>query len=103
MSQQIEFDVNIQLQLMKEGETAIVYSPALDICGYGSTPEEAKKDFDVALKIFLDETTAHHTLDKALEELGWKKVMVHKKPQWVPQIEVLNSNIQQEVHFQIPV
>lgn len=98
----IDFIVNLQLQLMKEGKTAVVYCPALDICGYGSTPEDAKKDFDAALKIFLDETTAHQTLDKALEELGWKKVMVHKKPQWIPQIEVLNSNIQQEVHLQIP-
>lgn len=84
---------------MKEGETAVVYCPALDICGYGGTPEEAKKDFDAALKIFLDETTAHHTLDKALEELGWKRVVVNNKPQWKPQIEVLNSNIQQEVHL----
>ena len=97
-----DFVVNLQLQLMKEGENAVIYSPALDISGYGNTPEEAKKDFDVALKIFLDETTAHQTLNKALEELGWKKVMVHKKPQWIPQIEVLNSNIQQEVHLQIP-
>ena len=97
-----EFIVNLQLQLMKEGETAVLYCPALDICGYGSTPEEAKKDFDIALKIFLDETTAHHTLGKALEELGWKRVMIHEKPQWIPQIEVLNSNIQQEVHLQIP-
>ena len=97
-----EFIVNLQLQLMKEGDTAVVYCPALDICGYGSTPETAKKDFDAALKIFLDETTAHHTLGKALEELGWKKIMVHSKLQWIPQIEVLNSNIQQEVHLQIP-
>lgn len=97
-----EITIKLQLQLMKEGETAVWHCPALDICGYGSTPEEAKKDFDVALKIFLSETATHKTLDKALEELGWKKITVNNKPKWTPQIEILNSNIQQEVHLPVP-
>jgi len=89
--------VKIQIQLMKEGETVVVYSPALDLCGYGKTAEEAKKDFDRALKIFIEETTAHRTLEKALEELGWKKVMVDDKPQWRPQIELLSNVIEEEI------
>ena len=98
----MEIMFKLQLQLMKEGETAVIYCPALDLCGYGHTPEEAKKDFDTALKIFLDETAAHQTLEKALEELGWKKIMVNNQLRWTPQIEVLNSNIEQEVRLPIP-
>ncbi len=62
--------ITIQIQLMKEGETVVVYSPVLDLCGYGQTAEEAKKDFDNALKIFVEETTKHGTFERALEELG---------------------------------
>jgi len=91
--------VKIQIQLMKEGDTVIVYSPALDLSGYGKTAEEAKKDFDAALKIFIEEATAHGTLEKALEELGWKKVVIHNKPQWQPRIELLSNVIEEEIQL----
>lgn len=91
--------IKIQLQLMKEGDTVIVYSPAFDLCGYGSTAEDAKKDFDKAFKIFVEETARHGTLDKALEELGWKKVVIADKPQWQPQIELLSNVIEEEVQL----
>lgn len=93
--------IKIQIQLMKEGERVAVYSPALDLCGYGKTAEEAKRDFDNAFKIFVEETTAHGTLDKALEELGWKKVLIANKPRWQPQIELLSNVIEKEI--QLPV
>ena len=86
---------------MKEEDTVVVYSPALDLCGYGATAEEAKKDFDHALRIFVEETTAHGTLEKALEELGWKKVLIANKPQWRPPIELLSNVIEEEI--QLPV
>ena len=95
-------NVKLQIQLMKEGQTVVVYCPALDLCGYGDSPQEAMKDFDTAIKIFLRETTAHRTLDKALEELGWKRVRVDKKTQWRPQIEILNSNIEKEFNIPLP-
>ena len=94
-----QFIVKIQIQLMKEGETVVVHSPALDLCGYGKTAEEAKKDFDNALKIFVEETTLHGTLDKALEELGWKKELIDDIPQWRPQIELLSNVIEEEIQL----
>lgn len=89
--------VKIQIQLMKEGEMVVVYSPALDLCGYGKTVDEATRDFDVAFKIFVEETTQHGTLGKALEELGWKKVVVGNKSQWRPGIELISNVIEKEV------
>lgn len=93
--------VKIQIQLMKEGDTVIVYSPALDLCGYGKTAEEANKDFHNAFKIFVEETTRHGTLEKALEELGWRKVLIDDKPRWKPGIELLSNVIEEEI--QLPV
>ena len=79
--------IRVQVQLMKEGDTAIFYSPALEISGYGKTIEEAQADFHNAVKIFVEETTASGTLERALESLGWKRVDHH----WQPQIEILSS------------
>jgi len=92
-----QFTVTIQIQLMKEGDTFVVYSPALDLCGYGKTEDDAKKDFDAALKIFIEETKAQGTLEKALNELGWKKVLVNDKPRWTPSIELINNPTEKEI------
>lgn len=86
-----EVNVKIPIEIMKEGDRVIVYTHVLDLCGYGSTADEARKDFDTALKIFFEETLAHETLDKALEELGWKKVVVSTRQYWEPQTEVIGS------------
>ena len=94
--------VSVQIQLMKEGATVVVYCPALDLCGYGKTADEAKKDFDIAFKIFVKETTKHGTLEKALEELGWKKIEAkNQSPRWQPQIELLGESIE-EIPLAVP-
>ena len=36
----------------KEGDNFIIYSPALDLSGYGKSEAEAKKSFNVALEEF---------------------------------------------------
>lgn len=89
-----EFNIDIPLEIMKEGERVIIYTHALDLCGYGSTADEAKKDFDNAVQIFFHETIEHGTLDKALEELGWKKVSFKNRNYWQPQTEVIGSSLE---------
>jgi len=89
----------IQLQLMREGDTVVLYSPALDLAGYGKTAGAAKQDFDAALKVFMEETASHGTLEKALEELGWKKVWVENRAHWQPQIELLSGVIEEEIRL----
>ena len=86
-------NTKIPIEILKEGEKVIVYTHALDLCGYGSNADEANKDFDTALKIFFEETLEHDTLDKALEELGWKKVIISTRQYWEPQTEVIGSAI----------
>lgn|SRR3989338_8969975 len=90
-----ELTAKIPYELMKEGDRVIVYTHALDLCGYGATAEEAKKDFDNALDIFFKETREHDTLDKALEELGWKKIIAHKQQIWEPSTQFINASIEE--------
>ncbi|OGW84476.1 MAG: hypothetical protein A3C35_03030 [Omnitrophica bacterium RIFCSPHIGHO2_02_FULL_46_11] len=93
--------ITVQVQLMKEGDTVIVNCPSLDLCGYGKTADEAKKDFDVAFKIFAKETTGHGTFEQALEELGWKKIQVRNRPRWKAGIELLGEV--EKVQLSVPV
>ena len=88
--------ITVQVQLMKEGDTVIVNCPSLDLCGYGKTADEAKKDFDVAFKIFAKETTGHGTFEQALEEF-----QVRNRPRWKAGIELLGEV--EKVQLSVPV
>lgn len=83
--------IKVQVQYMKEGDTAVVYSPALEISGYGKSLQEAQEDFHHAVNIFIEETTAHGTLEKALQALGWRLIDHH----WQPQVEILSSKTEE--------
>ncbi len=61
----------IVLISFQESDNYIVYSPHLEVSGYGKTPEEAKKSFEESMAIFLDYTTKKKTLHKVLLSLGW--------------------------------
>jgi hypothetical protein len=68
-------EVRIKLLLLHfEDEKRIhfIYSPHLDLTGYGQTFEEAKKSFKIVLEDFLDYTYKNKTLEKTLSDLGWK-------------------------------
>lgn len=94
-----QVSVNIQYQLIREDKTIIVYSPALEICGYGATAEEAHEDFQKALTIFLEETSSHGTLESALVELGWKKIETDDGNTWTPPLEIITNVLEQEIHL----
>ena len=49
----------------------IIYSPALDLSGYGNTEDEAKESFQIVLKEFLSYCMDKNTLYNELERLGW--------------------------------
>lgn len=50
-----------------------VYSPHLDITGYGHSLSEAKTSFEVVFEDFLDYTIKKATLGSLLQKLGWKQ------------------------------
>jgi predicted nucleotide-binding protein (sugar kinase/HSP70/actin superfamily) len=75
--------VNIELNILIFEEESIhyVYSPALDLTGYGNSEKEAMQSFNTMLEEFVHYTENKKTVYKELERLGWtintKKKRVH--------------------------
>ena len=72
-----------------------IYSPQLDITGYGYSQEEAKQSFQVAFEDFIDYTIKKGTLGSVLNKLGWKQQKGSlKKPlkSFVPSITTVIAN-----------
>jgi hypothetical protein len=65
-------DIKLWLFYFTEGKTHFVYSPDLDLTGYGNSKSEAQKSFSIALDEFLKYTTNKDSLFKVLKDLGWK-------------------------------
>lgn len=89
--------INVSLDVFsyREGEVRIMYSPALDLSGYGNTVEEAKRSFGLVLSEYLSYCVENGTLDADLARHGWKKVASeadYKSPDLVSMIEH-NSNL----------
>jgi len=55
-----------------ENKVHFIYSPHLDLTGYGTSTEEARKSFEISLEDFIDYTVKKKTLDKVLTDLGWE-------------------------------
>lgn len=79
-------NIRIALSLVEfsEDNNVIIYSPALDLSGYGITEEEAKRSFEVALEEFIRYTTTQKTLDTVLRSLGWSIRGPKSKPTYNP-------------------
>ena len=66
---------------MREKDSFIAFTPALDLSTCGRTLEEAKKNFAEALVIFFEECLRMGTLNDVLESCGWVK---SRKNGWEP-------------------
>lgn len=72
-----------------------IYSPHLDLTGYGNTEDEAKASFGIVFEDFVDYTLKKRTIGKVLKGLGWKVEGKLKKPKEIlaPSIEsVIGKN-----------
>lgn len=65
----VEFSVSIFL--WDEDSIFYVYSPALDLTGYGLSREEARESFETVLHEFIKYTHNKKTIFTELEKLGW--------------------------------
>ncbi len=65
--------VRVHLPIIKfeEDGCKLVYCPAVDITGYGSTDDEAEESFFVSLTEFIKYTLNKGTLFQSLKKLGW--------------------------------
>lgn len=70
MTKKVQF--SIPVSILREGDSFIAYTPALDLSTVGETFEEAKKMFEEAVQIFFEEITNKGRSDEVLKELGWQ-------------------------------
>lgn len=63
----------LPVSILKEGDSFIAYTPALDLSTSGDTFEDAQKNFDEAVNIFFEELIEMGTTNEVLEGLGWQK------------------------------
>ena len=66
-----------------EKKIHFIYSPHLDLTGYGNNIKEAKKSFEIVFEDFIDYTLKKRTLGKVLSNLGWELKGSTKKPKKV--------------------
>ena len=71
---------NLSVSVFKQGDVYVAYAPTLDISTYGSSKEEARKNFDELVEVFLAEFKDARELAQVLESLGWTK----QKSTWQP-------------------
>lgn len=79
-------EVRVKLLLIHfkdENDINFIYSPHLDLTGYGKNLVEAKKSFKIVFEDFVDYTLKKRTLGKVLGELGWELKGTLKKPKKV--------------------
>lgn len=79
-----KYHVGLSLIEFQEDDVTIIYSPALDLSGYGYSQEEAKNSFSIALHEFFRYTTNKKTIDRVLRDLGWSVRGSKKKPKFNP-------------------
>jgi len=90
--------IGLSLYAWHEDGIYYIYSPALDLTGYGKNSREAKKSFEITVKEFIDYTDNKKTIFDELEHLGWlvnrKKKKVH-----VPDFEdlLVDNNTLKEI------
>ena len=76
-------DVKVKLLLIHfedENHIQFIYSPHLDLTGYGKDITAAKDSFELVFEDFVDYTLKKKTIGKVLEKLGWSIKGTTKKP-----------------------
>ena len=79
-------DVKVKLLLIHfedENHIQFIYSPHLDITGYGNNIKEAKISFEIVFEDFVDYTLKKKTIGKVLKDLGWESKGTTRKPKKV--------------------
>lgn len=66
-----------------ENKINFIYSPHLDLTGYGNNTEDAQHSFEIVLEDFVDYTMKKKTLGKVLHQLGWTLKGLPQRPKKV--------------------
>lgn len=73
--------IRVNISSGQQGDTWVVYSPSLEISGYGASKQEAQETFKIEIEelgaSLMNMTPVEQT--KVLRALGWKKSRYFKK------------------------
>lgn len=86
----VDFQFALPVSILKEGDSFIAFTPALDLSTVGDSFEQAQERFEEAVQIFFEEITEKGTAEEVLSDLGWQKL----KEQLVPPQVVSNQTKQ---------
>ena len=65
-------EVSLSVYLFKDNDVFVAYCPSLDLSGYDSTEEAARKDFEYHLQEYIKFQIQHNMLHKDLTRHGWQ-------------------------------
>ncbi|MBO4670436.1 MAG: hypothetical protein J5640_01140 [Bacteroidales bacterium] len=78
----------------KEDGVQMMYAPALDLCGYGATMDEAKKSFEVVVTEYLRFGLENGTLKDDLSAHGWTSSSEMQEYESPDILSIIRSNKQ---------
>lgn len=70
---QAGFSLNLSVIFLREGDSFVAFSPALDLSTSASSFEKARVRFGEVVRIFFAEIMKKGTLEEVLRDLGWQK------------------------------
>lgn len=74
----VTFKVTVPITVKQKGSIWISSCPCLDVMSQGRTKEEARKNIEDALQLFLISCHERGALDEALKQCGFKFTTVQK-------------------------
>ena len=66
-------DISFTVHTFKEGQTFVAYVPELDVSSCGATDAEARRNIRDAVRGFLETSADMGSLDRILEEAGYRQ------------------------------
>jgi predicted RNase H-like HicB family nuclease len=99
-----QFTGTVKVVFFAEDNKIVAFCPALDLTTCGNNEREAKRNLEECLKIYLEETIKHGTLEKDLIKHGWKPHPVNMS--FVPpsgRHESIPVHILKSIQIPIPV
>ncbi len=92
------FQFQLQVSFIKEGDQYVAYIPALDLSTFGDTLRQAHKMAKEITDIFFDECIKKGVLDDVLQDLGWHRTSV-SKGSWIPPQLVSQKSMDIHLHL----
>jgi len=66
--------ISLRVEVFKEGDVYVAWSPQLNVSSFGETIEDAEKSIKEAIEAFVEECQKMGTLEEVLEESGFSKI-----------------------------